>query len=69
MEIKHVVVLKFNESASEEQIEDCIKQYGKLVDLIPSIKAFKWYATTIIRIISCYFIFQIVFELFFRIVL
>ncbi|XP_042029488.1 stress-response A/B barrel domain-containing protein HS1-like [Salvia splendens] len=42
MEIKHVLVVKFKESVSEEQIEDCIKQYGKLVDLIPSIKAFKW---------------------------
>ncbi|KAL1535359.1 stress-response A/B barrel domain-containing protein HS1-like [Salvia divinorum] len=42
MEIKHVVLVKFNESATEEQIEDCIKQYVKLVDLIPSIKAFKW---------------------------
>ncbi|XP_047976280.1 stress-response A/B barrel domain-containing protein HS1-like [Salvia hispanica] len=42
MEIKHLVLVKFNDSVTEEQIEDCIKQYGKLVDLIPSIKAFKW---------------------------
>ncbi|XP_057771286.1 stress-response A/B barrel domain-containing protein HS1-like [Salvia miltiorrhiza] len=41
-EIKHILVVKFNEGATEQQIEECIKQFCNLVDLVPSIKAFKW---------------------------
>lgn len=41
-EVKHVVLLKFKEGVSEQQIDEYIKQFANLVNLIPSIKSFKW---------------------------
>ncbi|GER34200.1 stress responsive A/B Barrel Domain [Striga asiatica] len=41
-EVKHILLAKFKEGISEEQIEEYIKQYANLVNLIPSMKAFKW---------------------------
>ncbi|PIN23264.1 hypothetical protein CDL12_04030 [Handroanthus impetiginosus] len=41
-EVKHILLAKFKEGLSEEQIEDYIKQYANLVNLVPSMKAFRW---------------------------
>ncbi|XP_057771288.1 stress-response A/B barrel domain-containing protein HS1-like [Salvia miltiorrhiza] len=41
-EVKHMVLAKFKEGVSKEEIEECIKQFANLVDLVPSMKAFKW---------------------------
>ncbi|KAI3459183.1 hypothetical protein Pfo_015846 [Paulownia fortunei] len=41
-EVKHIVLAKFKEGISEEQIEEYIKQYANLVNLVPSMKAFRW---------------------------
>ncbi|KAL0288075.1 UNVERIFIED_CONTAM: Stress-response A/B barrel domain-containing protein HS1 [Sesamum calycinum] len=41
-EVKHMLLAKFKEEVSEQQIEECIKQYANLVDLIPSMKSFRW---------------------------
>ncbi|XP_057771294.1 stress-response A/B barrel domain-containing protein HS1-like [Salvia miltiorrhiza] len=41
-EVKHIVLAKFKEGLSKEEIEECIKQFANLVDLVPSMKAFKW---------------------------
>ncbi|KAL2244340.1 stress-response A/B barrel domain-containing protein HS1-like [Sesamum indicum] len=41
-EVKHMLLAKFKEEVSEQQIEDCIKQYANLVNLIPSMKSFRW---------------------------
>ncbi|KAK6146255.1 hypothetical protein DH2020_020124 [Rehmannia glutinosa] len=40
-EVKHILLAKFK-GVSEQQIEECIKQYANLVNLIPSMKSFKW---------------------------
>lgn len=42
-EVKHILLAKFKQGISEDQIEEYIKQYANLVNLVPSIKAFKWY--------------------------
>ncbi|KAL6578213.1 Stress-response A/B barrel domain-containing protein hs1 [Orobanche minor] len=41
-EVKHILLAKFKEGISEEQIEEYIKQYANLVNLVPSMKAFRW---------------------------
>lgn len=40
--MKHLLLAKFKDDLSEEQIEEYIKQYANLVDLVPSMKAFRW---------------------------
>ncbi|KAL7123727.1 hypothetical protein ABFS83_14G002000 [Erythranthe nasuta] len=40
--VKHIVLAKFKESVSEEEIQESIKQYANLVNLVPSMKAFSW---------------------------
>lgn len=41
-EVKHVLLAKFKEEVTEEEIEESVKRVAKLVDLIPSLKACKW---------------------------
>ncbi|GFP87157.1 probable protein pop3 [Phtheirospermum japonicum] len=41
-EVKHILLAKFKDGISEEQIEEYIKEYANLVNLVPSMKAFKW---------------------------
>ncbi|KAH6833057.1 heat stable protein 1 [Perilla frutescens var. hirtella] len=41
-EVKHLVLVKFKDGVSEEQIEEYIKQFANLVNLVPSMKAFRW---------------------------
>ncbi|KAL3505588.1 hypothetical protein ACH5RR_030970 [Cinchona calisaya] len=43
-EVKQVVVAKFNDGVSEEQIEQITKVFANLLNLIPSIKAFRCFA-------------------------
>ncbi|XP_047959512.1 stress-response A/B barrel domain-containing protein HS1-like [Salvia hispanica] len=41
-EVKHILLAKFNDGLSEQQIDECIKEYANLVNLVPSMKAFRW---------------------------
>lgn len=41
--VKHVVLVKFKDEASGEQIEQIIKDYTSLVNLIEPIKSLEWY--------------------------
>ncbi|KAL0288074.1 UNVERIFIED_CONTAM: Stress-response A/B barrel domain-containing protein HS1 [Sesamum calycinum] len=41
-EVKHILLAKFKEGISEQQIQNYIKQYANLVNLVPSMKAFRW---------------------------
>ncbi|XP_057771287.1 stress-response A/B barrel domain-containing protein HS1-like [Salvia miltiorrhiza] len=41
-EVNHRLLIKFKEGVTEEKIEECIKQFCKTVDLIPSIMDFQW---------------------------
>ncbi|KZV54883.1 hypothetical protein F511_35958 [Dorcoceras hygrometricum] len=41
-EVKHILIAKFKDGISEEQIEEYIKEYANLVNLVPSMKAFQW---------------------------
>ncbi|KAK4483323.1 hypothetical protein RD792_010509 [Penstemon davidsonii] len=41
-EVKHIVLAKFKDEMSETQIEESIKQYANLVNLVPSMKSFRW---------------------------
>ncbi|KAI4369499.1 hypothetical protein MLD38_017934 [Melastoma candidum] len=40
--VKHVLLAKFKEEISPKQIEELIKGYSDLVDLVPSMKSFVW---------------------------
>ncbi|KAL6292913.1 stress-response A/B barrel domain-containing protein HS1 [Prunus yedoensis var. nudiflora] len=40
--VKHVLLTKFKEGISENQIEELTKGYAKLVDLIEPMKSFHW---------------------------
>ncbi|CAI9762590.1 unnamed protein product [Fraxinus pennsylvanica] len=40
--VKHILLAKFKDGLSEEQIEEIIKGYASLVNLVPSMKAFRW---------------------------
>lgn len=46
-EVKHLLLAKFNEGLSEQEIEESIKQYANLVNLVPSMKAFRWYSLSL----------------------
>lgn len=39
---KHIVLVKFKEEVSAEEIEQLIKGYANLVNLIPPMKSFRW---------------------------
>ncbi|KAG8372831.1 hypothetical protein BUALT_Bualt12G0107900 [Buddleja alternifolia] len=41
-EVKHLVIAKFKDDLSDDQIQQYIKEYANLVNLVPSMKAFKW---------------------------
>lgn len=41
-EVKHIVMVKFKDGVSEEQIEQLVKDYANLVKLIEPMKSFKW---------------------------
>lgn len=41
-EVKHVLLVKFKDGVSEEQIEQLVKDYANLVKLIEPMKSFKW---------------------------
>ncbi|XP_047340877.1 stress-response A/B barrel domain-containing protein HS1-like [Impatiens glandulifera] len=40
--VKHILLAKFKESVSEDEIQQLIKGYANLVDLIEPMKAFHW---------------------------
>ncbi|CAI9109803.1 OLC1v1009707C1 [Oldenlandia corymbosa var. corymbosa] len=40
--VKHILLAKFKDGVSEQQIEELIKGYFKLVDLIEPMKDLKW---------------------------
>ncbi|KAL1539153.1 Stress-response A/B barrel domain-containing protein hs1 [Salvia divinorum] len=41
-EVKHILLVKFKDGLSEQQIYEYIKEYANLVNLVPSMKAFRW---------------------------
>ncbi|KAG8390073.1 hypothetical protein BUALT_Bualt01G0045500 [Buddleja alternifolia] len=41
-EVKHILLVKFKDGVTEQQIEELTKQFATLVHLVPSMKAFKW---------------------------
>ncbi|KAL8026025.1 hypothetical protein ABFX02_14G002000 [Erythranthe guttata] len=41
-EVKHILLAKFKQGISEDQIDEYIKQYANLVNLVPSMKSFSW---------------------------
>ena len=45
--VKHVLLAKFKDSTPPDQIEELIKSYTNLVSLIPPMKAFHWYLSSI----------------------
>ncbi|KAL7123726.1 hypothetical protein ABFS83_14G001900 [Erythranthe nasuta] len=40
--VKHILLAKFKQGISEDQIDEYIKQYANLVNLVPSMKSFSW---------------------------
>ncbi|KAJ1418791.1 Stress responsive alpha-beta barrel [Sesbania bispinosa] len=40
--VKHVLVAKFKDDITPERIEELIKGYANLVNLVPPMKAFHW---------------------------
>jgi len=46
--VKHLLLAKFKDDITPEKIEELIKGYANLVNLIPPMKAFHWYATLFI---------------------
>lgn len=41
--VKHILLAKFKDGIPPDQIEQLIKQYANLVNLIEPMKAFHWY--------------------------
>lgn len=41
--VKHVFLAKFKDDVTPERIEELIKDYANLVNLIPPMKSFHWY--------------------------
>ncbi|KAK8608595.1 hypothetical protein V6N13_024014 [Hibiscus sabdariffa] len=41
--VKHIVMVKFKDETTPEKIEQLIKGYANLVNLIPPMKAFHWF--------------------------
>ena len=42
-EVRHVLLAKFKDGLSEDEIDQLIKGYANLVNLIPPMKSFSWY--------------------------
>lgn len=40
--VKHILLAKFKDGITEEQIDQLIKGYANLVNLIEPMKAFQW---------------------------
>ncbi|CAK8563956.1 unnamed protein product [Lathyrus sativus] len=40
--VKHIVITKFKDDISQERIEELIKGFANLVNLIPTMKSFHW---------------------------
>jgi len=49
MAVKHIVIAKFKDEISQEKIDELIKGYANLVNLIPPMKSFHWYGTSFIH--------------------
>jgi hypothetical protein len=43
--VKHIVLAKFKEGTTEEEIEKHIKNYADLLNHIEHMKSFEWYLT------------------------
>ncbi|KAL1535360.1 stress-response A/B barrel domain-containing protein HS1-like [Salvia divinorum] len=41
-DVKHILLAKFKEGITEEEIQECMKRFENLVDHLPSLKSFKW---------------------------
>ncbi|MFS8026705.1 putative stress responsive alpha-beta barrel [Helianthus anomalus] len=41
-EVKHILLAKFKDGISQQQIDDLIKGYANLVNHIESMKSFRW---------------------------
>lgn len=41
--VKHVLLAKFKEGTAQDQIDQLIKDYANLVNLIEPMKSFQWY--------------------------
>lgn len=57
--VKHIVLGKFKDDISPERIEELIKSYANLVNLIPPMKSFHWYTTFYPFSPLCVFVFLI----------
>ncbi|XP_047317638.1 stress-response A/B barrel domain-containing protein HS1-like [Impatiens glandulifera] len=40
--VKHILLAKFKDSVSEDEVQELIKEYANLVNLIEPMKAFHW---------------------------
>uniref|UniRef100_A0A0E0JJI9 Stress-response A/B barrel domain-containing protein n=1 Tax=Oryza punctata TaxID=4537 RepID=A0A0E0JJI9_ORYPU len=40
--VKHILLARFNEDVAPERLDQLIRGYAGLVDLVPSMKAFHW---------------------------
>jgi len=47
--VKHIVIAKFKDEISQEKIDELIKGYANLVNLIPPMKSFHWYGSSFIH--------------------
>lgn len=44
--VKHILLAKFKDEISPDKIDQLIKQYANLVNLIEPMKAFHWYSSS-----------------------
>lgn len=51
--VKHILLAKFKDEISPEKIEELIKRYANLVNLIHPMKAFHWYVIPFSSFIHC----------------
>lgn len=49
-EVKHLVLGKFKDGVSQEEIDHLIKEFANLVNIIEPMKSFRWYLPLIIYI-------------------
>jgi hypothetical protein len=42
--VKHLLLARFKEEVTTERLDGLIRRYAALVDTVPSMKAFHWYA-------------------------
>lgn len=41
--VKHIVIGKFKDDITQQRIDELIKGYANLVNLVPTMKSFHWY--------------------------